>query len=329
MTRLTQTAVCRRLLVFVPLLCLPAAVLFADNAASTRYAIAPSDPTIAPDDPRGTREPSDMTSPRAARRAHRGRSRERMAPDAPTAQNLRDLTAPASPSSGPRLGLGRRLEGMWRTQSQDETGNSAPSPARGSDARRPMATPAAPVAPAAPSEPSGSAQPEPLPAEEVPAIDTIRLTQAAEGTTTSAVPATPDAPPAVTEARVSTLNKPLREIGLVEQADLDGVRPVDVASEITPPRPPVVLTGSYFVAAHPARYLYCFSHNPLYFEDANLERCGIGQGVCQPVCSAAQFIGRTAILPCSMIVTPPCECVTTLGDCPTCHAYPHGADLNR
>jgi len=173
------------------------------------------------------------------------------------------------------------------------------------------------VAPSAP-EPEAPAEPVVHLAVETP---DLRTAQAVSDST-------PPEALAVDEQRVRSLNKSLREIALVEPVDLEGLRPADVASELQPDKVPLTLTGSYFVEAHPSRYLYCFSHNPLYFEDANLERCGIAH-CCQPVVSAAQFIGRTALLPYSMLVTSPSSCVTTLGDCPTCHSYPCGADVNR
>ena len=57
--------------------------------------------------------------------------------------------------------------------------------------------------------------------------------------------------------------------------------------------------------------LYC--HRPLYFEDVNLERYGLGFGVVQPALSAAHFYGNIAILPGRLLFQPPCECRYTLG----------------
>ena len=125
------------------------------------------------------------------------------------------------------------------------------------------------------------------------------------------------------------MNKPLQQIALIEPVDVDGLRPADISAELQPSQPPLVLTGSLFAEAHPDRYLYCFRHNPLYFEDANLERCGIRHSCCQPAASAAKFLSQAALWPYSLIVTPPGSCVTTLGDCPTCHSYPCGSDYNH
>jgi hypothetical protein len=179
-----------------------------------------------------------------------------------------------------------------------------------------MMAPSAPVvtrvAPAEPQSPIQLAQGQPAPMS-APAV----------------VQNSPAENLAVDEERVRSLNKPLQRIALIEPVDVDGLRPADISAELEPAQPPLVLTGSFFADAHPARYLYCFSHNPLYFEDANLERCGIPHRCCQPAASAAKFLSQAALWPYSLIVTPPGSCVTTLGDCPTCHSYPCGADFNH
>jgi hypothetical protein len=69
----------------------------------------------------------------------------------------------------------------------------------------------------------------------------------------------------------------------------------------------------------------CFYHNPLYFEEVNLERygyqcgdrsccCSCGRECClQPVVSAAHFFGTIPALPYCMAADCPCDCVYTLG----------------
>jgi HEAT repeat protein len=53
---------------------------------------------------------------------------------------------------------------------------------------------------------------------------------------------------------------------------------------------------------------------PLYFEDINLERYGIHYGLCSPIISFGKFFGSIPFLiPCKMVVQPPCECLYTLG----------------
>ncbi len=62
----------------------------------------------------------------------------------------------------------------------------------------------------------------------------------------------------------------------------------------------------------------CFYHNPLYFEEANLERYGYGCGdscccCLQPVASAGHFCGSVLALPYCMTAECPGDCVYTLG----------------
>ncbi len=51
-----------------------------------------------------------------------------------------------------------------------------------------------------------------------------------------------------------------------------------------------------------------FCYQPLYYEEVNVERYGLTFGVAQPVVSAAQFYGRTAVLPFMMVTHPPRKC---------------------
>jgi len=54
-------------------------------------------------------------------------------------------------------------------------------------------------------------------------------------------------------------------------------------------------------------------HQPLYFEDINLERHGYSTGMLQPVVSAAHFFGRVPVLPYLIGARPHRECTYTLG----------------
>jgi hypothetical protein len=56
-----------------------------------------------------------------------------------------------------------------------------------------------------------------------------------------------------------------------------------------------------------------FCHQPLYFEEINVERYGYSHGFAQPALSAAHFFGTVPVLPYLMGATPPRECVYTLG----------------
>ncbi|HEY2253710.1 MAG TPA: hypothetical protein VGH74_21700, partial [Planctomycetaceae bacterium] len=62
--------------------------------------------------------------------------------------------------------------------------------------------------------------------------------------------------------------------------------------------------------------MYPFAYNPIYFEDMNLERCGLSCGCCvQPVVSGLHFFGSVALLPYKMLISPPCSCVYSPGEC--------------
>lgn len=85
--------------------------------------------------------------------------------------------------------------------------------------------------------------------------------------------------------------------------------------------PAQYVMGPVLGVAAPNRYPVCFTHNPLYFEDPNLERCGATQGCFTTACSAAKFMASTAALPYLIVATPPKSCLATLGDCPTCAEF--------
>ena len=54
-------------------------------------------------------------------------------------------------------------------------------------------------------------------------------------------------------------------------------------------------------------------HLPLYFEDASLERHGLGAERLQPFISGARFFSSLALLPQQVLVTPPKSCVYPVG----------------
>lgn len=62
-------------------------------------------------------------------------------------------------------------------------------------------------------------------------------------------------------------------------------------------------------------------YNPLYFEDPNMERCGVSDGCLTDFVSATRFFGRTALLPYMIGSSEPHCCVRSLGDCPSCHQF--------
>lgn len=82
-----------------------------------------------------------------------------------------------------------------------------------------------------------------------------------------------------------------------------------------------------YAVTRPNRALYPFRNNPLYFEDPNLERCGIHSDCLTNFWSIGHFAFNTAILPYRLAAQPPCTCVPSLGDCPSCNEYDSTAYL--
>lgn len=75
----------------------------------------------------------------------------------------------------------------------------------------------------------------------------------------------------------------------------------------------------------PHRTPYPFCHNPLYFEDPNLERCGRTNWCFTTVRSAGLFAGQIAALPLHVLIDCPRDHVRALPDCPTCYKFQHDA----
>lgn len=84
--------------------------------------------------------------------------------------------------------------------------------------------------------------------------------------------------------------------------------------------------GFYFTpprhhVSRPPRNTHQLWHNPLYFEDPNLERCGQSSGCLTNAVSAVHFGGTVVFAPYLMTLKPPRSCVQALPDCPTCHEF--------
>ncbi len=114
--------------------------------------------------------------------------------------------------------------------------------------------------------------------------------------------------------RLDSANKPLSRTGELLKAPAveSAVSDLPVEEHYTP---------APWNRAHPDRNTFAFRHNPLYFEDPNLERCGHSAGYLTEAVNIAHFAGRIPIVPYMMGANPPCECVRALPDCPTCHSF--------
>lgn len=58
-----------------------------------------------------------------------------------------------------------------------------------------------------------------------------------------------------------------------------------------------------------------FCHQPLYFEEVCLERCGVRSCCCQPTASAACFFGGALLMPVRAVCVCPCSCVPAQYGC--------------
>lgn len=96
--------------------------------------------------------------------------------------------------------------------------------------------------------------------------------------------------------------------------------PVDTAAQLFASR---TVPATYHASIHGSpkplnRNISAFKHNPLYFEERNLERCGNGYGCATTAVSAARFAGSTLALPILLLSEYPSDCVPGGPDCPTC-----------
>ena len=76
-----------------------------------------------------------------------------------------------------------------------------------------------------------------------------------------------------------------------------------------------------WMPSHPPRNEFPLRHQPLYFEDPNLERCGASNGCLTEFTSIAHFGLRIPLLAYLMASNPPHDCVQSLPDCPTCSKF--------
>ncbi|MEM7316417.1 MAG: hypothetical protein AAF497_25060 [Planctomycetota bacterium] len=117
------------------------------------------------------------------------------------------------------------------------------------------------------------------------------------------------------------LNKPMCKITIGMQEDEDST-PENLAAKNLPAYDPFYIAATGEAPALPNRYTIGFKHRPLYYQQRNLERCGIGCGYFTNVVSGAKFVADTIVLPYRMGKTYPNRLVATDGDCQSCQHYP-------
>jgi hypothetical protein len=145
---------------------------------------------------------------------------------------------------------------------------------------------------------------------------------------------TPEPAPedALIENQVQDLFQPLNAVRVSGHSSTPPELPDD--AEMGSLEHPDDLSASYHEDGVPAYYMtlgygvrraprntHCFYAHPLYFEDPNLERCGLSNGGTTTACSVVHFASRVALSPILMLRSHPCDCVCMLPDCPTCHKF--------
>lgn len=130
--------------------------------------------------------------------------------------------------------------------------------------------------------------------------------------------------------RVAELKKSATELNIAPPAwassaglDADAV-PTNLAAAVLA-QPPVWIVGGITSPPVAERVHVPFCHQPTYFQELNLERCGrldCGRfGCLQNLFSSVYFLSNTAMLPYRAVSQPHCELVSGYGDCPTCQRY--------
>lgn len=146
------------------------------------------------------------------------------------------------------------------------------------------------------------------------------------------IPAIPAIPADMTEATKREQEKPpeLNDRGLftlLRDVNLEKAFQLEKNDNTLPPNDARIyfdkagtqynLPTGQWISFRPARDTFPFQHNPLYFEDPNLERCGRSAGCLTNAVSVVHFAGRIPILPYLMTTEPPRSLVRSKVDCPT------------
>lgn len=124
----------------------------------------------------------------------------------------------------------------------------------------------------------------------------------------------------VRQNQLRALRKPITEIVLASNPE-DAQSPENQARNLQTDDALFVSSSGNLIIG-PDRYTSGFSHQPLYFEQSNLERCGNHWGYFQNGVSAIEFLANVKTLPYHLGRQSPHSCVPSLGDCKTCEAFP-------
>lgn len=124
--------------------------------------------------------------------------------------------------------------------------------------------------------------------------------------------------------RMSVLRKSPRDLRVGGASVGKDDVPVNQAAAILD-EPPRWIFGGDRIPEPADRVHTRFCHQPTYYQEMNLERCGRVDcerlGCLQNLYSSFWFVTNTAILPYRVASQPHCRCVQAYGDCTTCQRY--------
>lgn len=116
--------------------------------------------------------------------------------------------------------------------------------------------------------------------------------------------------------------RPINSIRLATALDTKAIdgrplkTPDDIAATMNAMPAEQHFTAAPWHRAQPIRNTFPIYHQPLYFENPNLERCGQSYGGLTEFVSVAKFAAQISVLPMQVAAQPPCRTVLALPDCP-------------
>ncbi len=117
------------------------------------------------------------------------------------------------------------------------------------------------------------------------------------------------------------LQRPLSQVTLAAATSFDG--PPNRAAQVIGHQVDHFVTSTGARPSVPSRHSVGYSHQPLYFEETNLERCGQHHGCLQNCVSGIRFLSNVAILPYRLKTERPDQKVRSRGDCRTDQSFPN------
>ena len=130
------------------------------------------------------------------------------------------------------------------------------------------------------------------------------------------------------EVRLAALQKPAHQLTLVPDFldSEDSIEPVNQAAAVLVSVPPRRVSAQWQPILKAERDHVPFCHRPTYFQELNLERCGLtdceSMGCLQNAYSSLWFLTNAALLPYRSVTQSPYACVPAYGDRTTCQESP-------